>query len=102
MYKSQEPDLSRLTGLAAAVTSQGVEVTLSNSLDAAPQAVQLAIYRIVQEALTNVVRHARATRATVDISEADGSYLIAVADNGVGLSDGRDITTCLLYTSRCV
>ncbi|HOW01287.1 MAG TPA: sensor histidine kinase [Rhodoglobus sp.] len=88
-----EPDLSRLTGLAASVTSQGVEVTLSNSLDAAPQAVQLAIYRIVQEALTNVVRHARATRATVDISEADGSYLIAVADNGVGLSDGRDITT---------
>ena len=29
----------------------------------------------------------------MDISEADGSYLIAVADNGVGLSDGRDITT---------
>lgn len=43
-----EPDLSRLTGLAASVTSQGVEVTLSNSLDAAPQAVQLAIYRIAK------------------------------------------------------
>lgn len=88
-----EPDLSRLAGLAASVTSQGVEVTLSNTLETAPQAVQLAIYRIVQEALTNVVRHSRATRATVDISEADGSYLVAVADNGVGLADGRDLTT---------
>ncbi|MFM9878088.1 MAG: sensor histidine kinase, partial [Rhodoglobus sp.] len=88
-----EPDLSRLPGLAASVTAQGVEVTLTDSLEAAPQAVQLAIYRIVQEALTNVVRHSGATRATVDISQADGSYLIAVADNGVGLSDGRDLTT---------
>ena len=64
-----EPDLSRLPGLAASVTAQGVTVELQNSLTAPPPAAaQLAIYRIVQESLTNVVRHAQATRATVSIS----------------------------------
>jgi len=87
-----EPDFSRLAGLAASVTSQGVDVTLTNGVTDAPKAVQLATYRIVQEALTNVVRHAQATQATVDISEADGSYIIAIADNGAGLPPGGDLT----------
>ncbi|CAN5352400.1 sensor histidine kinase [soil metagenome] len=88
-----EPDLSRLAGLVASVTSQGVEVTLEQRLDDAPKAVQLAIYRIVQESLTNVVRHARATRATVQVKTADGFYVVTVSDDGVGFdgnhSDGK-------------
>ncbi|MEP6480595.1 MAG: sensor histidine kinase [Rhodoglobus sp.] len=84
-----EPDLSRLVGLAASVTSQGVEVTLDNTVSEAPKAVQLAIYRIVQESLTNVVRHARATTATVDIRLSDENYVVTIGDNGAGL-DGKD------------
>ena len=91
-----EPDLSRLPGLAASVTAQGVAVELQNSLTAPPPAaVQLAIYRIVQESLTNVVRHAQATRATVSVSAADGSYRVQVADNGTGAGNrglGRGLT----------
>jgi signal transduction histidine kinase len=82
-----EPDLSRLPGLAASVTSQGVEVQLANRVDDAPQAVQLAVYRIVQESLTNVVRHAGATRATVDVRVEQGHYVITIADDGSGLPD---------------
>ncbi|MEO7373014.1 MAG: histidine kinase [Terrimesophilobacter sp.] len=79
------PDLSRLPGLAAAVTAQGLVVELRNSLiGRPPAAVQLALYRIVQESLTNVVRHAKATRATVIVSVVDGSYRVQVADNGSG------------------
>jgi signal transduction histidine kinase len=85
-----EPDLSRLPGLAASVTSQGVEVALSNSVDDAPQAVQLAVYRIAQESLTNVLRHANATRATVDVRAEAGNYLVMVADNGTGMGDDSD------------
>jgi signal transduction histidine kinase len=84
-----EPDLSRLPGLAASVTSQGVEVTLDNEVTEAPKAVQLAIYRIVQESLTNVVRHARATKATVDIRAEKTQYVVSVGDNGAGLG-GKD------------
>lgn len=80
-----EPDLSRLPGLAASVTSQGVEVTLDNRVADAPRSVQLALYRIVQESLTNVVRHAHATKATVSLSETDHDYVVAVGDDGAGL-----------------
>ena len=85
-----EPDLSRLPGLAASVTSQGVEVTLDNAVADAPKAVQLAVYRIVQESLTNVVRHAKATHATVSISIEEKHYVVAVGDDGTGLSDGAN------------
>jgi signal transduction histidine kinase len=82
-----EPDLSRLVGLAASVTSQGVEVTLDNELQDAPKAVQLAVYRIVQESLTNVVRHARATTATVSVRADGGDVVVEIADNGTGIPE---------------
>ena len=82
-----EPDLSRLPGLVASVTSQGVEVSLTTDVTDAPKAVQLAVYRIVQESLTNVVRHAKATRATVSVSADAGEYVVVVDDNGKGLTD---------------
>jgi signal transduction histidine kinase len=91
-----EPDLSRLEGLAATVIAQGVDVVLTNSLGEVPKPTQLALYRIVQESLTNVVRHADASRATVDLGEQDGAYVVTVTDNGTGAgtpveSDGRGL-----------
>lgn len=85
-----EPDLSRLPGLVASVTSQGVEVTLVTAVDDPPKAAQLAMYRIVQESLTNVVRHANATRATVDLRADDTSYVVTVGDDGHGISEDSD------------
>jgi len=90
-----EPDLSRLPGLAASVTSQGVDVTLLTEVTTAPKAVQLAIYRIVQESLTNVVRHANAKHARVSVRIDAGDYLVEVGDDGSGaaneLSGGRGL-----------
>jgi signal transduction histidine kinase len=82
-----EPDLSRIAGLAASVTAQGVEVTVSNVPSEVPEATQLAIYRIVQESLTNVLRHAQATRAWVELGQDGGYYTISVRDNGVARTD---------------
>lgn len=79
-----EPDLSRLEGLAASVTAQGIDVHLDNRLGDVPQATQLALYRIVQESLTNVVRHSRASRAWVDLVENDDGYLVSITDDGSG------------------
>jgi signal transduction histidine kinase len=47
--------------------------------------VQLAVYRIVQESLTNVVRHAAASSARVVLDEADGAYRVTVTDDGGGV-----------------
>ena len=50
-------------------------------------AVESAAYFVVSEALTNVSRHAAATRATVSITEAHGNVAIAISDDGVGGAD---------------
>jgi signal transduction histidine kinase len=49
-----------------------------------PAAVDLSVYRIVQEALTNVVRHAHATQATVTLAYAPDTLEVTVLDDGNG------------------
>jgi len=51
-------------------------------------ALELAIYRVVQEALTNVVKHSGAERADVSILERDGTVAISVSDTGSGFDPG--------------
>jgi signal transduction histidine kinase len=91
-----EPDLTRIDWLAASVSTQGVEVTVTGMPHHVPQATQLAVFRIVQESLTNIVRHARATHADVELGEDAGFYTVIVTDNGtspppVGESEGRGL-----------
>jgi signal transduction histidine kinase len=91
-----EPDLSRIDGLAASVTAQGVAVTVTGAPVNVTQATQLAIYRIVQESLTNVLRHAHATTAQVRLDESEGFYTVTVRDNGTahapsGETEGRGL-----------
>jgi signal transduction histidine kinase len=50
--------------------------------------LESTLYRVVQEALTNVSRHAKATRAVISVSERDGSVTATVTDDGEGLPDG--------------
>ena len=55
-------------------------------------AVEDALYRVVQEALNNVVKHAGATRVDVTIVEAHGRIDMQIADDGVGLGGRREST----------
>lgn len=52
-----------------------------------PAGVPLVAYRAVQEALTNVAKHAQATRVGIDMSLAQGVLSLEVSDNGKGLSE---------------
>lgn len=62
-----------------------------------PEATEAAIgqehstmlFRVVQETLTNVVRHAQATQVTIDAAIEDGAVLVVVADNGKGIDTDR-------------
>lgn len=54
--------------------------------DLAPE-VELAIYRIAQEALTNAMRHSKATEASVSLAREDGTLVLTVTDNGQGLPE---------------
>jgi signal transduction histidine kinase len=55
-----------------------------------PAAVEVAAYRVAQEALTNVVRHAGAGRACVRVRPADGDLLVEVRDDGRGVPGPRE------------
>ncbi len=50
--------------------------------------LESTLYRVVQEALTNVSRHAKATRATISVSRRDGRVTASVTDDGEGLPEG--------------
>jgi PAS domain S-box-containing protein len=67
---------------------------LEDKLTSQPDAeTRTILYRIVQEALANVRKHARAKQATVSLSEREGGYLVRVIDDGVGFVAGDVQTT---------
>jgi signal transduction histidine kinase len=78
------PGLADLDGLTTLVRKAGtpVRVELTGDAAAVPPAAGLTAYRIVQEALTNVVRHAPGATATVRVGIAGGGVRIRVTDTG--------------------
>ena len=63
-----------------------VEFTAQNMTARLPSEIEVALYRIVQEGLTNVLRHARAHRCMIDLVRQDGGEFVRVtiSDDGVG------------------
>ena len=62
-----------------------VDLTLEGDLDALPDQHRTCVYRVVQEALTNVVRHAQAKRIRVAVQYNGAVLDLRVADDGVGI-----------------
>ncbi len=77
------PGLRDLPGLVAGLRGQGVAVALSvGEFGKVPDAVSLAAYRVVQEALTNAVKHAAGSRVTVGVGvAASGGALLATVED---------------------
>ncbi|MGW0411995.1 sensor histidine kinase [Streptomyces collinus] len=86
------PTLTRLEELIAGVRATGMNVHLhrEGTTDALPAAVDLAAYRIVQEALTNTLRHAAgADEVSVRVTAGREAVRVAVVDNGHPRQGGR-------------
>jgi signal transduction histidine kinase len=68
----------------------GMEVDLAPRLgtDRLPREIETTLYRITQEALTNVVKHARATRVSIVLTRRDGAVSAVIEDDGRGLESG--------------
>ena len=69
-------------GIAAELLHERMETRLAPDIEA-------AIYRIVQEAMTNVAKHARAAIAVVYLRRVDEAVLVTIEDNGVGFEPGH-------------
>jgi signal transduction histidine kinase len=89
------PALEALVERSAALSGARIDLHADLRFDAGDETERLApevettIYRVVQEALTNVAKHADATRVTVTVVERDGAVEIAVTDDGRGFAEER-------------
>ena len=84
------PALERLTDTFAEQT--GIEVSFAHQLtsERLPGEIETALYRIVQEALTNVVKHAGAATVDVFVTEHGGLVTARIADDGRGFDPSSD------------
>jgi signal transduction histidine kinase len=80
-YVEKLVDQAREAGLPIELRIEGDARQLPTSLD-------LTAYRLVQEGLTNAIKHANATRAEVVVRYGDGEVELLVSDDGTGFSDG--------------
>ncbi|WP_207770119.1 sensor histidine kinase [Frankia canadensis] len=85
-----QPGLARIDELAGPLRAAGLDVCISRVGRVRPLAagVDVSAYRIVQEALTNTVRHARATRVGVTITYSADAVGIDIVDDGQGTGPG--------------
>lgn len=79
-----------MTDRDAALPGSGltVDVEVTGKAPPLPAAVQLAAYRIIQESLTNVARHAGRVRVTVRVNYEDANVRVEIDDDGTAPSDG--------------
>ncbi|MGW1373097.1 sensor histidine kinase [Streptomyces sp. NPDC002446] len=88
--RAPQPTLDELRILVDQVAATGLRVRLEETGDrpSVPADLQVTAVRIVQEALTNVVKHATATRAAVHLAWRAGELAVSVTDDGTGRGTG--------------
>ena len=97
-------------GLVAALEWQGrevsrrsemeVEVHSENVSDSLPEEYRICVYRLVQEALNNAVRHSGAKNAKVNVSQTPRSLILRVSDDGRGFDAQQDARTRIAGNGR--
>lgn len=82
--RAPQPRISDVQDLALQAQQAGLETTVTSEGDATrlPEAIQLSAYRIIQEALTNILRHAGASHATILIRCTSSTLEVEVQDDG--------------------
>ena len=77
--RKEAKDLAKSAGVKA-------KVNVSSDFGRLPPAVEAAFYRVVQEALHNVAKHANATTATIEMKRESGQVSLLIEDDGVGIA----------------
>jgi signal transduction histidine kinase len=70
------------TGIKVEVKGPSQEMRL-------PRTVELAMFRITQEALSNIAKHSKATRVDIELANAGGAAVLSIVDDGIGFDAGR-------------
>ncbi|MFI6923476.1 sensor histidine kinase [Nonomuraea spiralis] len=89
-----DPPAADLPALIAGVRAAGLPVDVEPADPAVPAHLRTAVYRVVRESLTNVLRHAGPTRASVRLAHDPYGFVLEVADRGAGwdgAAEGRGL-----------
>jgi signal transduction histidine kinase len=88
---SPSPSLAHLDALVATATAGGLQIRteVTGSVDGLPPLIDLAAFRILQEALTNVIRHAASKTATIRLTHDEHELTLEVDDDGQGTMPGE-------------
>jgi len=81
--------IEQYAGGFAVRTSLRVTTKISSEVDRLPYRKQCSLLRVIQEALTNVFRHAQATEVEVALEPAGNQFQLRITDNGRGMAGGR-------------
>jgi signal transduction histidine kinase len=85
--QSYSQDWSNRTGIK-------VNINLDEHLGRLPEETELSIFRIIQEGLNNVWRHARATNVQINLKHTSPrSLMVTISDDGMGLDEDFDLIT---------
>jgi PAS domain S-box-containing protein len=76
-------NFQKKTAVICTVESNGITVELDDTIES-------AIFRVIQEALTNIEKHARAGNATISLMHIDGRLDVMIRDDGIGMTPGSD------------
>ena len=83
-----QPGLAQLDDLTESLRATGLRVELRRDVAGLPAAVDLSAYRIVQESLTNTLRHSHAKLAHVSVRSAGGTVSLEICDDGPARTGG--------------
>jgi signal transduction histidine kinase len=97
IIENLRPSLLDHLGLKAAVqwhveetckaASLACRMKLSEALERLAPEMEIALYRVVQESVTNIIKHAKATEVDLTLERTAGELKLSIADNGVGIGD---------------
>jgi two-component system sensor histidine kinase UhpB len=80
--------INALIALSSRISQQGgvmIERRFADDLPPLSEELELVVYRVAQEALTNVIRHSEASRALIELTKAEGGITLKVSDKGQGM-----------------
>ncbi len=84
------PALRQYSDLIAAQSNLNIQFEAIGLEKRLPDHTEVALYRIVQEALTNVIRHARASQVDILLERQEGRTMVMVEDNGIGFGSDAE------------
>ncbi len=77
-----------------------IDLQIHGTINTLPKSVELSLYRIVQELIQNIIKHAGASQAIIQVNQQETALSIMIEDNGTGFRSGDDYTGIGLQNLR--